>query len=107
MYSISIAAVFSSFKSAMENYENSSDYEMEYNNDDQNEYHEKRHEEFPEESSENIQSSETSSITANISTKKQRSWVWNYFTIDETTNKPQCNICKAFVTASKGSTTAM
>lgn len=54
-----------------------------------------------------ISNSETGSISTNTSVKKHRSWVWEHFTLDDNSNKPQCNYCKIHVSASKGSTTGM
>lgn len=54
----------------------------------------------------NILGSETASSSASKNTKK-RSWVWAHFTYDENIKKACCNICKALIVTSKGSTTGM
>jgi hypothetical protein len=38
---------------------------------------------------------------------RKRSWVWNYFLFDDNIKKARCNLCKALITTSKGSTTGM
>jgi BED zinc finger len=43
----------------------------------------------------------------NTSISKKRSWVWNYFSYNKELQKSRCNLCKALITSSKGSTTGM
>src|SRR5579862_4026186 len=39
--------------------------------------------------------------------KKKRSWVWDYFTYDNTTKKAKCIHCKVFISCNKGCTSGM
>jgi len=43
----------------------------------------------------------------NENTTRKRSWVWSHFSFDNTLKKARCNLCKALITTSKGSTTGM
>ena len=39
--------------------------------------------------------------------KKNRSWVWDYFTYDNTTKKAKCIHCKILISCNKGCTSGM
>ena len=39
--------------------------------------------------------------------KKKRSWVWDYFTYDNTTKKAKCIHCKVLISCNKGCTSGM
>jgi BED zinc finger len=73
---------------------------LEYLNE---EYREEYQEEILPENQTNI--SDTEAI--NVNTKKQRSWVWEHFTLDNNSSKPKCNYCAARVPSSKGNTSNM
>ena len=45
--------------------------------------------------------------TSTSTTTKKRSWVWDYFTWNNSVEKAQCNFCKIYISANKGSTSGM
>ena len=49
----------------------------------------------------------STSASTSASTKKQRSWVWEHYTMDDSTSKPRCNYCKTCITATQGNTSGM
>ena len=86
----------------MSAYNDNYNIEMEYQEEDLQEYLD----EISQDNQIEIASATASTKTSTI-TKKQRSWVWEHFTLDENKKKPQCNYCKIYITAAKGSTSGM
>ena len=54
----------------------------------------------------NISDTEVRSNTLSINTKRQQSWVWEHFTLDNNSSKPKCNYCSTHVPSSKGNTSS-
>jgi BED zinc finger len=97
----------------MANYNFDTDYEMEENTEDLDifldDYQEEQEEQNvqQEEPTSSILDSEATSSSANTDTKKQRSWVWAYFTGEKNGKKARCNICNAYIITNKGSTSGL
>lgn len=85
----------------------SQEYPREISQEYQNEILQEYQKEVISENQTNISDTEVTSVTSSINTKRQRSWVWEHFTLDNNSSKPKCNYCSSRVPSSKGNTSNM